>query len=104
MNCFLKIQSGIQRTKNAKKWLKKDGKKLLWGWEHPLRTDCIACRPGLTLEGTSKKTILLIDVACPNEYNKVAQQDEKIGKDHVLNYMNNEKVISEGNSNNYWMP
>ena len=23
---------------------------------------------------------------------------------YALNYMNNEKVISEGNSNNYWMP
>ena len=41
-----------------------------WDWEYPVRKDCIACRPDLTLEDTSKKTILLLDMACPNEYNK----------------------------------
>ena len=32
------------------------------------------------MEDTSKKTILLIDTACPNENNKIAKRDEKIGK------------------------
>ena len=39
----------------------KDGKKLFWDWEHPMRTDGIACRPDLTLEDTSKKTINTIN-------------------------------------------
>ena len=60
--------------------IEKDGKKLFWDWEHPMRTDCIARRPDLTLEDKSKKTILLIDMACPNENNKIAKRDEKIGK------------------------
>ena len=42
--------------------------------------DCITHRPDLTLEDTSKKTILLIDMACPNENNKIDKRDEKIGK------------------------
>ena len=45
-----------------------------------MRTDCIARRPDLTLEDTSKKTMLLIDMTCPNENNKIVQRDEKIGK------------------------
>ena len=45
-----------------------------------MRTDCIARRPDLTLDDTSKKTILLIDMACPNENNKIAKQDAKIRK------------------------
>ena len=49
------------------KVIEKDGKKLFWDWEHPIRTDGIARRPDLTLEDTSKKTMLLIDMACPNE-------------------------------------
>ena len=53
------------------KVIEKDGKKLCWDWEHPMKTGCIAHRLDLTLEDTSKKTILLIDMARPNEYNKV---------------------------------
>ena len=49
-----------------------------------MRRKCITLRPYLTLEDTSKKTILLIDMACPKEYNKVAKRDEKIGKYHRL--------------------
>ena len=45
-----------------------------------MRTDGIARRPDLTLYDTSKKTILLIDMACLNENNKIAEQDKKIGK------------------------
>ena len=57
-----------------------NGKKLLWHWEHPMRTDCIVRGPDLTLQDTSKKMILLIDMACPNEYNKIAKRDKKIAK------------------------
>ena len=71
MACSLKIQSGIQRTGNAQKWLKKMERNssgtgnIQWDF---------------TLEDTSKKTILLIDMAYPNENNKIAKRDEKIGK------------------------
>ena len=58
----------------------KDEKKLFWDWEYPIRTDGIARRPDLTLEDKSKKTILLIDMGCPNENNKIAKRDEKIPK------------------------
>ena len=80
MDCSLKIQSGIQRTCERGKVIEKDGKKLFWDWEHPMRMDCIANWSDLTLEDTSKKTILLTDMACPSEYNKIAKRDEKIGK------------------------
>ena len=59
-------------------------KKLFWNWEHPVRMDFIARRPDLRLEDTSKKLILLIDLAYPNEYNKIAKRDEKIEKYHQL--------------------
>ena len=58
----------------------KDGKKLFWDWEHPVRTHCIARRLDLILEDASKKTILLIDMVCPNKYNKIAKRDEKIAR------------------------
>ena len=60
--------------------IEKDGRKLFCDWEHPIRTDCIAGRSDFTLEDTLKKVILLIDMVRPNEYNKIAQRDEKIGK------------------------
>ena len=66
------------------KMIEKYGKKLFWFWEHPMRTVCIARRPDLTLEDTSKITMLLIDMACPNEYKKVVIGDEKFGKYHQL--------------------
>ena len=62
------------------KVIEKYAKKLFWNWEHPVRTDCITRRPDLTLEGRSKKTILLIDMACPNKYYKKGKQAENIGE------------------------
>ena len=62
------------------KVIEKDGKKFFWDWKHPMRTNCIARRRNLSLDDTLKKTILLTDMACPNEYNKIVKQDEKIGK------------------------
>ena len=41
-------------------------------------------RPDLTLEDTSKKTILLLDIASPNENNKIAKWNKKIGKHNRL--------------------
>ena len=55
------------------KRIEKDGKKIFWDWEYSMRTDGIARRPDLTLEDTSKKTILLIDTACPNEKKKMGE-------------------------------
>ena len=72
----------VKRHSNALKVLviEKDGMKLFWDWEHPMRTDGIARRSDLTLEDTPKKTILLIDMLRPNKNNKIAKRDEKIGK------------------------
>ena len=64
--------------------IEKDGKNFFWDWEHSMRTDCMARRPDLTLEDKSKKTILLIDIACSNENSKIAKRDEKIGKNSRL--------------------
>ena len=58
-------------------------------------TDCITSRPDLTWEVKSKKTILLIDMACPNENNKMPIETKRLGStiDYALNYENDEKVI-----------
>ena len=53
--------------------IEKHGKKLFWDWEHPMRMDYIARRPDLTLKDRSKKTIPLTDMACQNEYSKIAK-------------------------------
>ena len=77
------------------KVIEKDRKKLCWDWEHPMKTGCIAHRLDLTLEDTSKKTILLIDMARPNEYNKVTYQTKRLRStiDYASNYENDENVI-----------
>ena len=66
------------------KVIEKNGKKLFWEWEHPTRTDYIADRPDLTLEDATKKTRLLINIVCPNDYSRVTKRVEKIGKHHRL--------------------
>ena len=70
-----------------------------------MRTDCNARRPDLTLEDTSKKTIILIAMLCPNEYNKIGKRDVKIGKYYrgikelkgsirqIFEYDNNDKKL-----------
>ena len=45
-----------------------------------MRTNCTARRPDLTLEDEEKKTILLVDMACPNEANRQVKREEKIKK------------------------
>ena len=64
-------------TTNRKRWkvIEKDGKKLIWDWGHPMRMDCITCRP---MEYISKKMILWIDMTYPNEYREIAKGNEKI--------------------------
>ena len=70
---------------HAEKWekgkvLENGRKRLYWDWEHRMRTNCTARRPGLTLEDEEKKTILLVDMACPNEANRQVKREEKIKK------------------------
>ena len=48
-----------------------------------MRTDYIAHRL-LILKDTSTKMILVIDMVCPNEYNKVTKRDEQIRKSRRL--------------------
>ena len=45
-----------------------------------MRTNCTARRPYLTLEDEEKKTMLLVDMACPNEANRQVKREEKIKK------------------------
>ena len=78
MDWSRKIQSGITTNCKRGKVIEKDRKKIFWDQKHPTRTNCIAHRPRLTMKDTSKKMILLINIAYPKEYNKVAIQDEKI--------------------------
>ena len=60
--------------------LENGGNRLYWDWEHRMRTNCTARRPDLTLEGEEKKTILLVDITCPNEANRQVKQKKKIKK------------------------
>ena len=45
-----------------------------------MRMNCTARRPHLTLEDTVKRTITLVDMACPTEANKDVKQQEKTRK------------------------
>ena len=60
--------------------IEKNGKKILWDWEHRMRTNCKARRPDLTLEDENKKEIYIIDMACPAEKNKETTRREKKNK------------------------
>ena len=71
--------------------LENGGKKLYWDWEHRMRTTCTARRPDLTLEDDETKTILLVDMACPNEANKNAKREEKIKKYEQLCFETRER-------------
>ena len=62
--------------KSAGKWRKET----VSGLGHSMRTNCTARRPDLALEDEEKKTILLVDMACPNEANRQVKQEEKIEK------------------------
>ena len=76
------------------KVIEKEGKKFYWYWEHPVRTECIVRRPDFTLEDTSNKTILLNDMACPNEHNKKAKRTKRLRStiDYALKYKSDKEV------------
>ena len=80
----------------AEKWekgkvIENGGKKLYWDWEHRMRTNCTARRPDLTLEDDDTKTILLVDMACPNEANRDVKREEKIKKYEQLCFETRER-------------
>ena len=66
--------------------IENNGKKLYWNWEHRMRTSSTASRPDLTLEDSIDKEILLIDRACPKEFNKDRKREENIRKYEQLCY------------------
>ena len=45
-----------------------------------MRTNCTARRLDLKLENEEKKTMLLVDKACPHEANRQVKREEKIKK------------------------
>ena len=45
--------------------IEKDGKKILWDWEHKMKTHCKARRLDLTLEVERKKEMNIVEMACP---------------------------------------
>ena len=57
-----------------------NGKKLLWDWEHRMRTNCTERRPDLMLEDTVKRTIMVVDMVCPTETIKDMKREEKTRK------------------------
>ena len=60
--------------------LERNGQKLFWDWEHRMRTNCTERRPDLTLEDSANKTIVLVDMACPMECNRMKKRDDKVTK------------------------
>ena len=68
--------------------IERDGKKLLWDWEHCIRTNinCTARTPDFRLEDTVNKVVIMIEMACPNEINKDEKRTEKIRKYQQLCY------------------
>ena len=67
------------------------GKKLYWDLEHGVRTTCKARRPHLTLEDNDTKTILLVNMACPNEANRNVKGNEKIKRYEQLCFETKER-------------
>ena len=65
--------------------IERDGKKLLWDWEHRMRTHCTARRPDHTLKEAENKVVIVIDKECSNEMNKEGN-NKKIRKYQQLCY------------------
>ena len=57
--------------------IRNNGKKMLWDWEHEMRTHCKARRPDLTLQDERRKEINIMDMACPTEGNKIVKRNTK---------------------------
>ena len=60
--------------------IQRNGYKLLWDWEHRMRTTNTVRRTELTLEDESKKMIYIVDMACPYESNIHEKRIEKLRK------------------------
>ena len=65
------------------KWTKgrviqRNGYKILWDWEHRMRTTNTPRRPDLTLEDESKKMICTDDMECTYESNIYEKRIEKL--------------------------
>ena len=52
--------------------------KLLWDWEHWIKTTNTARQPDLMFEGKSKKMICKVDMACPYESNIHEERIKKL--------------------------
>ena len=71
--------------------IQRNGYKLLWDWEHRMRTMKTARRPDLTLEDELKKMICIVDMACPYESNIHEKRIEKLRKHQQLAFELREK-------------
>ena len=85
--------------------LEKNGKKLLWDWEHRMRTNCTARRPDLALEDTENKVVIVIDTACPNEMNKEEkeQKNQKISIAMLRNTRTKRRLYCENDTISDWV-
>ena len=73
------------KLKAGDTWEQHDAK-MIWDFEYALRKETSARRPDLTLEEKDTKRILLIDLACPSEYNVNEKNREKLTKYQQLAY------------------
>ena len=60
--------------------IQRNGYKLLWDWEHRMKTTNTVKRPDMMLEDESKKMICIVDMACPYESNIHEKRIEKLRK------------------------
>ena len=60
--------------------IQRNGYKLLWDWEHRMKTTNTVKRPDMMLEDESKKMICIVDMACPYELNIHEKRIEKLRK------------------------
>ena len=60
--------------------IQRNGYKLLWDWEHRMKTTNTVRRPDLTLDDKSRKMICIVDMACPYKSNTHKKRIEKLQK------------------------
>ena len=60
--------------------IQRNGYKLLWDWEHWMKTTNMTRWPDPTLEDESKKMICIVDMACPYESNIHEKRIKKLRK------------------------
>jgi len=66
--------------------VEKEGKKILWDWEHKMRTHCKARKPDLTLEDQRKKVINVVDMASPATGNRRVERNKNIQQYQQLRF------------------